>query len=208
MFYEKDITDGNGEPLKVVWEYDGSLERYRKDNPAEFFENNIIPLMQELTTYYWGSYIDGLFGCIVLYYNYERICFITNGNPLSCSSWSGSTSFPSFVYFHLSKWVGKRIECYQNMPPTNPFCFTCYSFQSGNNTYYLQADTEKALTRNFNKFPVTEDESAIWNYIVRSGKMDRAKDDKRAQFVAGYLSRKGQYFRTKSKIHLFKTITI
>lgn len=194
-FYERQIINGAGEPMRVVWEYNGELRHCIKDCGADVaqqvFDKVIIPKFEQAEYAIWEDRILRIFGYIWLNYNFELVCYICLGDPLETfCSWG--RSFPSFVDYRLSKWAGKDIVYWQNYPPRKPFRFTCRSYRSGNNIYYLQADTEKALSRDFNRYPVTEDEKRIWKSIMKCGSMQRATDEQKAEFLAGYFTRIGK----------------
>lgn len=208
QFYEKQIINGAGEPMRVIWDYDPISERYWQENPEAFFNEIIVPKFEEAKYPYWRDYIAGRYGYEWLTYNYELICFVTNGNPLDAGNAWGGNSFPSFLSYHLEVWAGKQILAWRR-PPKDPFYFNCYSFTSGNNDYYLQSDTEKALTRDFKKYPATEDEKRIWRAIMHNTRIAKATDAERAQFLAGYLLRKGRtLYDLEENKHFYKTITL
>ena len=208
QFFERDIISGNGKPMKVVWEYDGDIGIFRQENPAAFFNDIIIPKFEDERDPIWRDVIAGRYGYVQLVYNYELICFITNGNPLESNNWAGCTSFPDFVFNHLERWAGKRIEYWVNYPPQKYFRFNCFSYQSGNNNYYLAADTEKALTRDFKAYPATEDEKRVWRSIMHNSKIAKATDADRARFLAGYLLRKDKYLYDFEDRHYCKAIKL
>ena len=206
-YYEKDIITAWNDAVKIVWEYDGSNELYRQENPAAFFDDVIVPKIEKMQYPIWGDNIAGKYGYVFLTYNYERICFITNGDPLESGDWQGSTSFPCFVAYHLRPWAGKPIEIFKNDPPRSPFRFTCFSYQSGNNLYYLPVDTEKALTRDFKKYPITEQEKDVWQAVIGFGRIDKSCPRVRARFVAKYLALKGKHIYIKES-YGYKIITL
>ena len=182
-FYTEDITDKQGQPLTIVWEYDET--RRQIADPDSVFSQRILPAMREKRCWYYGEKLLGFLGHIELIYNFRRLCFLTFGDPLeSASAWAGH-SFPDFVRYHLSAWAGKKIEAYRDYP-RRPFRFACFAYNSGPYRYYLPADTEAALTRDFKRFPATKEETAVWQYIRKTRSIARADLTKKTEFLAAY----------------------
>lgn len=182
MRYFDDIIQHEGWPLRVVWEYD---EKWGVKDPPTSFREKILPAASEIRgNGYIGQRLFGVFGFVFINYNFERVLFITYGNPL-WDCW-GATSFPYFIQSRLSGWLGKDVEYYQDMPPRRPFRFVCLGFSNYCHKYYFPATMEAALMRNFKQYPATEEEKAVWKYLRGIGNIETADESSKTAFLIRY----------------------
>lgn len=202
MKYLDAEIEHEGRPLRVVWEYD---ENWHIADPARSFREVILPAATKIKgNGYFSEKLLGCFGFEFITYNFQRILFITKGNPL-WDCW-GSTSFPYFINTRLSEWLGYDVEYYREYPPTRPFRFACKGFVSGNNIYYFRATTEAALTRDFKQYPVTREEKAVWDYVRGVGTMERAGNASKTAFLTRYAKLINSH--TTIRINNFTHITL
>ena len=180
QFFEKDITDGNGSPLKVIFEYNS---RYNLSNPKKAFNEKIIPEMEKKKDWYFGEKLLNCLYHINLVYNFQEICYLAIDDP-TCDLY-GNKSFPGFINYHLSEWAGKRINYYK-YPPTKPFRFVCRAYDSGPYIYYLEATAEAALLRDFNKYPPLETELVLWQKLRKTKSPIKATITDKVKFLIEY----------------------
>lgn len=177
------VIEHEGRPLRVVWEYE---EMLGLENPARAFRKKILPAASQASEgRAWCEKMFGYYGYIFLTYNFERILFITPGDPCILNSWD-RRSFPDFIRYRLSAWKGKEIEYFDNLPPRHPFRFTCVGYSNNCHIYYLPATTEAALLRDFDYYPPTDDERALWKFLVGRGRIETASEERKAFFLIRY----------------------
>jgi len=181
QFFEEYITDFLGDRLRVVWGFNEYrwLEGHPAAIPGKIFEQKILPKIREILgnrDFYWGEKIYG-YDHIEITYNFERILFLVF-NP--------GNIFREFLDGAFREWLGLEDIVFWGIPPTRPFRFVCRAYSSRCRDYYLPATTESILTRDFKKFPPTEEEQAVWKYICKTGSIHRSGLSKKIDFLARY----------------------
>ena len=196
-FFTKDITFGDGKPLKVILEVECWYRR-RLPNPEEFFNSMLIPEIEKRNTFYWNEKVCGM-EYIIFNYNFERCVYLSFDYPTAIDEYN--KSFPSFVYWKLSAWAGKRLK-YDTYPFRDPFRFCCYAFNSGCREYWIEASAEASLTRDFKLFPPTEDELAVWRALRKTKSPVKASEEDKTLFLIEYAKRINSNTRIKiNKYH-------
>lgn len=192
QFFTRDTKYGDGQPVKVIWEYDS---RCHLSSPERSFNEKIVPAVEKKECWYFGELLLNCLYHIELKYNFQRVLFLSLEDITR--DYFGSRSFPHFVRYHLSKWAEKEIAIYKDQP-TKPFRFTCKAYDSGPYVYYLEATTEAALMRDFKENPPTEIELAIWRALRKTKTPANATIESKTQFLIEYSKR----VATKQRIKL------
>lgn len=181
QFFEEHITDFLGDRLRVVWGFNEYrwLDEHPAATPGKIFEQIVLPKVRETRGkryFYWEERVYGYYP-IEITYNFERILFLT---------FERAASFHNFLLGTFWQWSGLEDIVYWETPPTRPFRFVCRAYSSTRRDYYLPATTESILTRDFKKFPPTEEEQAVWKYICKTGSIHRSRLSKKIDFLARY----------------------